>query len=421
VLWDLRTAGGWTMGRLARQAGVSKAALSQWEAGSRLPRVAELEAVLDALGAPPSERALALASIDAPRALRRLRNPGANAGLGPPSMAGDLLRAMRVRKGWTQEQVAAQIGVVRNAVARWERGDRLPSAAQIQALCFALRAREDEFVALTCSRFVEPPNQESSAWDKQAEDLHWRLVWHHQLRSEADGGQTDLEYILLEQRAWRLAAREERAKPVLARIYAFHAEAMRNQERWSEVTALARRALELIPRQEGELDSSLRAAIMMAVTAVNGGRRLAPARGVRLLTPFLVRCSDPAYTGWILSDLAEYMALDGRAEEARRLAQQACQMAEQCENVMEPHMRQLDHARVLLEAGDPEGALDAMPALAPTTSYAYVRRLLVLAEAHQQLGHLSEAHDWLQNARAAIESHGQTRLRSKADALAQKL
>src|SRR5262245_60758231 len=122
------------MGRLAQKAGVSKAALSQWEAGSRLPRVAELEAVLDALGAPPSQRALALASIDAPRALRRLRSPGANAGLGPPSAAGDLLRAMRLRRGWTQEQVAAQVGVVRNAVARWERGDRLPSAGQIQAL-----------------------------------------------------------------------------------------------------------------------------------------------------------------------------------------------------------------------------------------------------------------------------------------------
>jgi transcriptional regulator with XRE-family HTH domain len=143
VLWDLRTAGGWTMGRLAQKAGVSKAALSQWESGSRLPRMAELESVLDALGAPPSQRALA--SIDAPRALRRLTSPGANGGLGPPSMAGDLLRAMRLRRGRTQEQVAAQVGVVRNAVARWERGDRLPSTEQIQALCFALQARESEW------------------------------------------------------------------------------------------------------------------------------------------------------------------------------------------------------------------------------------------------------------------------------------
>jgi hypothetical protein len=193
---------------------------------------------------------------------------------------------------------------------------------------------------------------------------------------------------------------------------------MRNQERWSEVTPLARRALDLMPRQEREMDSSLRAGIMVAVTVVNGGSRLAPARGIRLLTPFLERCSDLAFTGWILSELAEYMALDGSAEEARRLAQQACQVAERCADEMEVHMRQLDHARVLLEAGDPQGALDAMPALVPTTSYGYGRRLLVLAEAHQHLGHLSEAHDWLQRAQSLIKTHGHTRLRSKADELA---
>ena len=60
-------------------------------------------------------------------------------------------------------------------------------------------------------------------------------------------------------------------------------------------------------------------------------------------------------------------------------------------------------------------ALDAMPEFRWTNnSYAYVRRALVLAEAHQQLEHLSEGHDWLQNARAAIETHGHERLRPKA-------
>ena len=46
--------------------------------------------------------------------------------------------------------------------------------------------------------------------------------------------------MVLERRAWLLATREERAKPLLARIYAYHAEAMRNQDRWAEVTLLAR-------------------------------------------------------------------------------------------------------------------------------------------------------------------------------------
>src|SRR5262249_49136441 len=57
LLWELRTAGGWSLGRLAGKAGVDKSALSRWEAGTRRPRVAELEAVLDALQASPDQRA----------------------------------------------------------------------------------------------------------------------------------------------------------------------------------------------------------------------------------------------------------------------------------------------------------------------------------------------------------------------------
>ena len=70
LLWELRTAGGWTLGRLAQQAGVSKAALSRWEAGTRQPRVAELEAVLAALNAPAAQRAAALIEANERKRLR---------------------------------------------------------------------------------------------------------------------------------------------------------------------------------------------------------------------------------------------------------------------------------------------------------------------------------------------------------------
>src|SRR5262245_65761943 len=67
LLWELRTARGWTLGQLAQSAGVSKSALSYWEAGKRLPRVAELEATLDALSATSAQRARAFAFIQAPQ------------------------------------------------------------------------------------------------------------------------------------------------------------------------------------------------------------------------------------------------------------------------------------------------------------------------------------------------------------------
>src|SRR5262249_6558631 len=124
LLWQWRTESGWSQGRLARLAGVSKAALSLWEAGKRQARPPELEATLDALGVTPAQRALALSRIDAPRALRRLRTTPLGDGLVAPPSAGDLLRALRLRGGWTQEQVALRVGVRQHTVTRWESGDR---------------------------------------------------------------------------------------------------------------------------------------------------------------------------------------------------------------------------------------------------------------------------------------------------------
>ena len=75
LLWEWRTAAGWSLRQLALRAGVSKSALSRWEAGERQPRIPELEATLTALEATSAQRALALTCIAAPRALRHLNTP----------------------------------------------------------------------------------------------------------------------------------------------------------------------------------------------------------------------------------------------------------------------------------------------------------------------------------------------------------
>ncbi|HLV79400.1 MAG TPA: helix-turn-helix transcriptional regulator [Chthonomonadaceae bacterium] len=163
----LRTERGWSLGQLARQAGLSKAALSQWEAGRRQPRVAELEAVLDVLEASPTQRARAFAGIAAPRAVRHLRQKSVHGGLGPPPTAGDLLQALRLRQGCTQAEAAARVGVNDSSVARWERGERLPSTEQMQALCYALGAREEELVALTRGEFARSLPEEPTTWEEK--------------------------------------------------------------------------------------------------------------------------------------------------------------------------------------------------------------------------------------------------------------
>src|SRR5688572_1766966 len=96
LLREWRTSRGLSLGGLALKASVGKATLSRWESGASRPRIAELEAVLDALRSSPAQRLEALAGIEAPRAAQRLRAAPA----GGPPVRGDLLRAMRLRRGW---------------------------------------------------------------------------------------------------------------------------------------------------------------------------------------------------------------------------------------------------------------------------------------------------------------------------------
>jgi transcriptional regulator with XRE-family HTH domain len=413
LLWQWRTANGWSLGRLARAAGVSKAALSQWESGKRQPRLPELEATLDALGATSAQRALALSRIDAPRALRQLRAGASEEGLVPPPSAGDLLRAMRHRGGWTQEQIAVRVGVRQHSVARWESGERLPSADEIQAVCFALGAHAEELVALTAGRFSEPTDWPTT-WDEAEPHLRARLA-HLELQS----GLIDLHYLALEHDLWSWATREERARTLLAHAYGHHALFCRNRGSWAEVEPLAQRALSLSPRQEQEPDPILRAILGSAAAVVYGGHRQAPERGVQRLTDWLARsAAQPEMTAWMLSDMAKYLAMEGQTETALTLAQRACHSAAGYHAPIELYLRRYDYGRLLLEAGRAVEALDVLPE--PDHAYPYheTEDLLLLAEAHGQAGNPSEAQDWLGRAYDRIEANGLDALRLSADALA---
>src|SRR5689334_16001146 len=68
-----RTGRGMTLEQVASSAQVSRRTLMRWEAGATLPRLPELEAVLQALGVTAIQRRHALGLIEASRAVLLLR------------------------------------------------------------------------------------------------------------------------------------------------------------------------------------------------------------------------------------------------------------------------------------------------------------------------------------------------------------
>ena len=53
-------------------------------------------------------------------------------------MIADKIAGLRKEKGWSQEQLAEQMGVSRQAVSKWESGQALPDLDKILALSLSL-------------------------------------------------------------------------------------------------------------------------------------------------------------------------------------------------------------------------------------------------------------------------------------------
>jgi len=156
-LRDRRERLGLSIGALAQKAGVSRSALSRWEAGvRRRPHSYELEAAMaDGLGMDAGERMRVHAAMGDARSVRRLwaemwARTGVAGGKAPPLiLPGDLLRDLRRRRGWTQGELAARLSAPQSAVARWESSDDWPDESRIIAACAELGASPSETELLT--------------------------------------------------------------------------------------------------------------------------------------------------------------------------------------------------------------------------------------------------------------------------------
>lgn len=329
--------------------------------------------------------------------------------MGPLPAAGDLLRAMRLRGDWTQAQLAHRLGVGQNTVARWEHGERLPSAEQMQALCFALEAREDELVALTTGRFTEA----AAALPTDPAALLEHI--HHLLYSPGEK-LADLQFLTAEHKLWKRAAQDARLSPLLATVYAEYAHYLSLYRRWDEVRTQAQRALALTPSEGPTPNYILRAVLKLAAAEVYGGNRPTPDRGILRINAWLSRSPDVDYTGWMLSDMGKYRAMAGEAESALELGKKALGITK-----YEQEMRLLDHCRLLAAAGYPGKALEQLPTLGERDKGMFVYEAVIRCEAYLNLDEPEEASVWLERAYVVIETEGLIYDRAQADALSQRI
>lgn len=417
-LKQARRNAGFSLGQAASRAGISKSTLSRWEAGKTQPRLPELAALAAALDLKKSQHLFLLSLLQAPRAIQRLRTESRE--IGPAPVLGDLLRVMRERRAWTQGQVAKKVGVTQASVARWERGERIPSTEEVHSLCYVLNASLEEVAAFTMETF-------------NSSDSDPGLMTEGEIRAQfaaLPAALRDLAFLRLESRAWQLAARSESARTRLAGVRALYSHHLFVNVRFAESEAYADRALETL--DDRTTDSHLwghavvRKASALAMLPSTRGIR----RAVELLEDWLPRVSSPEMRAWMLTERAHHLLSLGRGAETMAVLERVNRLAE----VIDPEeafWRRNHVARILARIGKPDagysllGAAPSTPLENPTTNT--VSDAITRARLNQAQGARADAGRWVQfasdvcDAMERQESDGAPYCRSVIESLARQL
>ena len=136
-----------------------------------MPSRQELELVLNQLGVSEGDKAQLLRLLDAPRAVLYCRETDRGTTVG----GGEILRALRIRSGKTQSDTARAVGVTRQMLSQWERGDHWPDAQMLHRLCLIVGATVEETLFLTTREFIA---HEPLPTDRESlRDLHVKLTF----------------------------------------------------------------------------------------------------------------------------------------------------------------------------------------------------------------------------------------------------
>jgi transcriptional regulator with XRE-family HTH domain len=401
------------LAQLSANAGVSLHTLSRWETGAFQPRLSELEATLKALGVSAAQREHALTLMEAPRAVARLREEAEQrqadlvelAGHAPA--IGDLLRAMRLRRRMTIEQVATGLGVAPRSVRRWEGSETVLPEERLDDICRLLGVTPEERLALSLQRlWLWTPEWKGSLSLEAAQQQCGRLT--SQMHS-GDTALMDLRLLSLEAQLWSQATRNETARRVLARAFTTHAQYLEISGRGGEVQAYSDRALDLVVGKfapEPWWFNAIHATGFVLAPHLGAHRNR---RRVEYLHSWLDFSTDPSCQTGLYRDMAQYALEAGDIETALGWIGKAETLAERFGHPLPLHLAKHVHARALLAAGRAKEALPLLPS--PEADIGPQQQLFdayLWVEALQALDDRFGAQDWLNRAYALCQEHGFT-------------
>ena len=389
------------------------------------PHLPELSALLTALEVTEQQKHQAVGLLEAPRALRQIRREvtriAEQKGVPALSHGGDLLHALRMRRGLSREEAAGRVGVSVRTLRRWEKMEAWPSHEPLHHLLYALGAREEEVVALTVGSFSRKP-----APKKMSLEAIQACLDNLRGMEDEPGGYPlfELEYLQLKADSWPLAMGSAEGKQMLIAVSAFHAQSLSCRERLEEAGTVAEQTLDLMADKLKPSKDWIYPVMVAARAGVYRCERPAPKRGLARLRPWLSMAPWPELQAWMLADMAKYLSLSGEPEAALSLVEQACHMAEASGIENEVTLRRWDKAILLLQAGRPAEAL----AIAEKRTRMEVALLgdridvsLLRVEAYLGVGSLPEAHAWLQRALTDIDAFHIEFKRPRAERAAKQL
>ena len=424
-LQTLRKQRGFTRAKLAEVSQVSMRTLAYWESDERMPREIEMRAALEALRVSPAEKArlmMKLAALRGDNIVRRdeaLLQSVANM---PLPGAGELLRALRVRKGLPCDRAAVLLGVSDATLSRWESNRVAVPDSILPRAQTVLNASTEEMLTLQ-NRLMFPAEEETEFSLERCQEQVEAFEARHFLPGAAS---VDLEALALQRKFWLLAAACPEVRPLLARVTVDYAAWLFWHNRQAETRRQAQYAVNIYAK-EAQRDNAFADAVNVLVWGKFLGPEPKQQSAERFLRSWFPQMTHPANQSHLLIITSLSAAYSGDLDLAKRYLHEASCIAEREAATGEPLREYLQdaEARLFLLDGKPAEAYAVFARLIPDIdaipSTVSLNNSVIIADILLTAGERGLAEKWLASIYARLEPLEPSTFRDRADRLAQRL